>query len=112
MFHLWGHSWELEKFDGWQILEAFLSYAAERVPQRSRMTNGQLAQSTKFSSQRKCACAVTIAAMAVLGEPGIVAEHLQRGSGQAPPPEERAEIEVTGYGADARGRRLRWAMSQ
>ena len=29
IFHLWGHSWEIEKFNGWQKLENVLSYIAK-----------------------------------------------------------------------------------
>lgn len=28
IFHLWGHSWEIEKYNGWQKLENVLSYIA------------------------------------------------------------------------------------
>ncbi len=44
VFHLWGHSWELEAFDGWRQLERFLAHAAERVPQGGRLTNRQTVQ--------------------------------------------------------------------
>jgi D-inositol-3-phosphate glycosyltransferase len=30
VFHLWGHSWEIEKNNGWQKLENILAYVAER----------------------------------------------------------------------------------
>ena len=30
IFHLWGHSWEIEKFDGWQKLEYVLSSIARK----------------------------------------------------------------------------------
>ncbi len=30
-FHLWGHSWEIEKFDMWQELEDFLAILQEKV---------------------------------------------------------------------------------
>ncbi len=29
-FHLWGHSWEIEKYDLWEKLEKFLQFAANR----------------------------------------------------------------------------------
>jgi polysaccharide deacetylase len=44
IFHLWGHSWELEGFDGWRQLESFLRYAAERVPPRDRLSNREARQ--------------------------------------------------------------------
>jgi peptidoglycan/xylan/chitin deacetylase (PgdA/CDA1 family) len=44
VFHLWGHSQELERFDGWRHLETLLSYAAERVPVEARLSNGEVLQ--------------------------------------------------------------------
>lgn len=44
VFHLWGHSRELERFDGWRQLESFLRYAAERVPVEGRLSNGEVLQ--------------------------------------------------------------------
>lgn len=41
-FHLWGHSWELDKFGGWELLEEFLAFAASHVEMSERVTNGQL----------------------------------------------------------------------
>lgn len=39
VFHLWGHSWELDRIDGWSVLDDFLSYVAERIPAEDRLTN-------------------------------------------------------------------------
>ncbi len=39
VFHLWGHSWEFDQFDGWRLLEEFLGYASERIPAEDRLTN-------------------------------------------------------------------------
>ena len=44
VFHLWGHSWELESFDGWRQLDDFLRYAAERIPVEGRLNNRELLQ--------------------------------------------------------------------
>lgn len=44
VFHLWGHSWELECFDGWRQLDGFLRYAAERIPAERRLTNREVLQ--------------------------------------------------------------------
>jgi peptidoglycan/xylan/chitin deacetylase (PgdA/CDA1 family) len=41
LFHLWGHSWELDRFNGWALLDDFLSYVAKRVPPEGRLTNGE-----------------------------------------------------------------------
>jgi len=43
VFHLWGHSWELDQTNRWQALDDFLQYAAERIPRADRLTNGQVA---------------------------------------------------------------------
>ncbi len=42
VFHLWGHSWELERFDGWRQLDSFLRYAAGRIPAEGRLNNREL----------------------------------------------------------------------
>jgi peptidoglycan/xylan/chitin deacetylase (PgdA/CDA1 family) len=39
VFHLWGHSWELEQFGGWQLLDEFLRFAADTVPNEHRVAN-------------------------------------------------------------------------
>jgi peptidoglycan/xylan/chitin deacetylase (PgdA/CDA1 family) len=46
VFHVWGHSWEVDRFGGWSALEDFLRYAAERIPVEARMTNGELIAAT------------------------------------------------------------------
>jgi peptidoglycan/xylan/chitin deacetylase (PgdA/CDA1 family) len=43
-FHLWGHSWEVERFEGWRQLESFLVYAKERIPAEDRLTNHEMLQ--------------------------------------------------------------------
>lgn len=40
-FHIWGHSWELDTFGGWSILEEFLKFAADHVAVSERVTNAQ-----------------------------------------------------------------------
>lgn len=42
-FHLWGHSWELERCALWADLDAFLRDAASLVPPQARICNSQLA---------------------------------------------------------------------
>lgn len=49
VFHLWGHSYELDEFDGWHLLERFLHYAAKRIPQSDRVSNGALALPGRYS---------------------------------------------------------------
>ncbi len=41
MFHLWGHSWEIEKYDMWEPLERVLRYISERDNCRY-VTNGEM----------------------------------------------------------------------
>lgn len=42
VFHLWGHSWELDSFNGWQQLDELLGYLGERIPRQCRLTNDQV----------------------------------------------------------------------
>ena len=39
VFHLWGHSWELEQHGLWPALDQFLALAASLVPVRARVSN-------------------------------------------------------------------------
>ncbi len=39
LFHLWGHSWELEQIGGWKLLDEFLRFAADIVPKDCRLVN-------------------------------------------------------------------------
>ena len=51
VFHLWGHSWEIERFDGWRQLDSFLRYAAERIPVEGRLNNRELLQYAAANSR-------------------------------------------------------------
>lgn len=42
VFHLWGHSWELQGTDQWQRLEHVLSLIGRLAPQGTALTNGEL----------------------------------------------------------------------
>jgi hypothetical protein len=42
VFHLWGHSWELDAFGLWGRLEDALRLMSEFAPQASALTNGGL----------------------------------------------------------------------
>lgn len=44
VFHLWGHSWEIEKYDMWEPLERVLGYIRKREECRY-MTNGDVMRS-------------------------------------------------------------------
>lgn len=42
VFHLWGHSWEIEQEQQWQELEEFLAFAGARLKNSSCVANGEL----------------------------------------------------------------------
>lgn len=42
VFHLWGHSWELEEFDQWERLESVLRLMGQFTRQAPAVSNGQL----------------------------------------------------------------------
>jgi peptidoglycan/xylan/chitin deacetylase (PgdA/CDA1 family) len=42
VFHVWGHSWEIDRVGAWAMLDEALRYAAERVPPEGRVTNEAL----------------------------------------------------------------------
>ena len=42
VFHLWGHSWEIEACDGWDALDQFLRRLTDRIPVENRLTNGEV----------------------------------------------------------------------
>ena len=44
VFHLYGHSREVQEFDGWQQLDSFLRYAAARIPAERRLSNREVLQ--------------------------------------------------------------------
>jgi hypothetical protein len=43
MFHLWGHSWELDEHNLWADLEGALAHLAETFPKESFVPNRVLA---------------------------------------------------------------------
>ena len=45
VFHLWGHSWELEQHGLWPALDSFLATAAGMVPAQARVNNAACVQS-------------------------------------------------------------------
>jgi hypothetical protein len=51
MFHLWGHSWELEEQGLWGELEAFFAYARDRVPRGQRLDNAEVIASASAVSK-------------------------------------------------------------
>jgi peptidoglycan/xylan/chitin deacetylase (PgdA/CDA1 family) len=44
VFHLWGHSWEIEQTGQWQQLEEVLRFMGQHTKQAVALTNGQLCQ--------------------------------------------------------------------
>lgn len=51
MFHLWGHSWELEEHGLWGELEAFFAFARDRVLRDQRVDNAELIAAASASSK-------------------------------------------------------------
>ncbi|NQV61926.1 MAG: polysaccharide deacetylase family protein [Alphaproteobacteria bacterium] len=43
VFHIWGHSWEIDEFGLWQTLEDFLAYASREVVDKECIPNAGLA---------------------------------------------------------------------
>jgi hypothetical protein len=50
VFHLWGHSWELQETGQWQRLDEALRYMSEFAIQAPSLTNGQICQRALLSS--------------------------------------------------------------
>jgi peptidoglycan-N-acetylglucosamine deacetylase len=44
VFHLWGHSWELQESDQWHRLDEALRFMSWFVPQAAPLTNGEICQ--------------------------------------------------------------------
>lgn len=44
VFHLWGHSRDIDQFDAWRDLDLFLEYVSTRIPTHNRLSNGALAE--------------------------------------------------------------------
>lgn len=42
-FHIWAHSYEIDRLDAWGELDRFFAYVASKVPRENRLTNHQLA---------------------------------------------------------------------
>jgi len=42
ILHLWGHSWEIEAFDGWGELDRLLNRLTDEIPVDHRLTNGEV----------------------------------------------------------------------
>jgi hypothetical protein len=42
VFHIWGHSWEIDQHNDWERLEGLFSYLSAR-PGVKYVTNGELA---------------------------------------------------------------------
>jgi peptidoglycan/xylan/chitin deacetylase (PgdA/CDA1 family) len=43
LFHLWGHSKDIDQFNAWSELDRFLAYVASKVAPQNRLSNEQLA---------------------------------------------------------------------
>jgi hypothetical protein len=42
VFHLWGHSWEIDRDGSWGILDDLLARLADMFAPGERVTNGQI----------------------------------------------------------------------
>jgi hypothetical protein len=49
VFHLWGHSWELEETGQWQRLEEVLRFLSQFTSQATPLTNGQICQANSVA---------------------------------------------------------------
>lgn len=57
MFHLWGHSWELQQTSQWQRLEEVMRFMSEFASEAPALTNGevcQMALSRIASVEKQC----------------------------------------------------------
>lgn len=52
IFHLWGHSWEIEKYNDWSRLERVLEFISENTSIENRVTNGQIVDTFQKSKMR------------------------------------------------------------
>jgi len=43
VFHLWGHSQDIDRLDAWDEFGRFLAYVAQRIPSHNRLSNDELA---------------------------------------------------------------------
>ena len=50
VFHLWGHSWELEQTGQWARLEEVLRHLGQYTGQATALTNGQVCQAVAGSA--------------------------------------------------------------
>jgi peptidoglycan/xylan/chitin deacetylase (PgdA/CDA1 family) len=50
VFHLWGHSWELQETEQWHRLDEALRFISEFASQAPSLTNGQICQSASSGS--------------------------------------------------------------
>lgn len=44
VFHLWGHSQDIDRFDAWEEMDSFLEYVSSRIPRHNRLSNAELAE--------------------------------------------------------------------
>jgi hypothetical protein len=44
MFHLWGHSWELDELGLWEEVDQALQVIAKNAPASSHLSNGETVQ--------------------------------------------------------------------
>ncbi len=54
VFHLWGHSWELEKTGQWRRLDDVLRLVGDVAKQAVSLTNGQICRQVSMQSMSPC----------------------------------------------------------
>jgi 2-polyprenyl-3-methyl-5-hydroxy-6-metoxy-1,4-benzoquinol methylase len=52
VYHLWGHSWEIEERGDWEKLEKVLSYISRHTDKKQRKTNGNLLSELEKDKKR------------------------------------------------------------
>lgn len=52
IYHLWGHSWEIEKYNDWNKLERVFEYISANTLIEDRVTNGQIVEKFQLSKMR------------------------------------------------------------
>jgi L-malate glycosyltransferase len=67
VFHLWGHSWEIEEYGQWQALEDFLAIAAANQKAVRCVPNGDLNEGCVFSHRKNSATASKVAGAEIEG---------------------------------------------
>lgn len=69
VFHLWGHSWEVDACGGWSRLEEMMRLLGEHVHDVPALTNGEICRAVAAGSQQASPAASICPEMKPLAEP-------------------------------------------